>query len=354
MSSFSKMDYFFKPRSMAVIGASDDPKRIGGRPIYHSLAAGFKGAIYPVNPKYTEIFDLKCYPSLAELPVAVDLAVVAVSQKLVPAVVVDAIRSGTKALIIFSSGYAEVGEVGVKAQLELVDTLNESEIKLLGPNCLGTINTEIGLMATFSATLDSGAILAGKVGFACQSGAFGSYFLALARERGIGVKYWASTGNESQVTVADCIRYFATLDEVEVIAGYLEGIQSASELASALIAAQAANKPVILLKAGTSEIGRQAALTHTGSIVGDDAIFSALLEKYGAYRVSTIEDLIDVVDACTMGSFLKGSNLCVMTMSGGVGILMADTAAKVELDLVPPPASYHAVTSTSSTWRTRT
>lgn len=332
----ANLDSFFKAKTIAVIGASNDPTRIGGRPIHYSAMSGFQGEIYPVNPKYKSVFGLECYPSLEELPTAVDLAIVAVAAKFLPRVVEDAARAGTKALVVFSSGYAEVDDTGLSAQTALSYKVIENGMLLLGPNCLGVINTESGLMATFTATLDSGLLPKGNIGFACQSGAFGSFFLALARKRGLGVHFWAGTGNESMVTVADCIEYYSTCDEIKVIAGYVEGVQSAANLAAALRSAHSAGKPVVLLKVGKSEVGGRAALSHTGSLVGDDAAFTALLERYGAYRARSVDELIDIADACSLGAYPQGKRLCIMTMSGGAGILMADAAIELGLSLPEP------------------
>ncbi len=321
---------------MAIVGASNDPTRIGGRPIQSSLNADYQGKIYPVNPKYPEVLGLKCYPSIASLPEAVDLVVVALAAPYVLEVLADAARAGARAMVVFSSGYAEVGDFGRIAQEELVAAAKAAQITLLGPNCLGMINPAIGAVASFSAAFELGTIPVGNVGFACQSGAFGTYFLSLARQRSLGVHLWVATGNEAALGVAQCIEYMVAIKEIDVIAGYVEGVQDAQALARALEMAHAAKKPVVLLKAGRTKAGERAAMSHTGSVTGDDAVFSAVLERHGAFRAADLAELLDLVEACALGGPMVGPRLCLMSVSGGAGILMADSATEVGLELPEP------------------
>ena len=330
------LDPLFSPRSIAIVGASKDPARIGGRPIQSSLNAGYSGKIYPVNPKYPEVMGLKCYPSVASLPEAVDLVVVALAAPYVQEVLADAAGAGARSMVVFSSGYAEVGDFGRIAQEELVVAAKAAEIAMLGPNCLGMINPAIGAVASFSAAFELGNIPVGRVGFACQSGAFGTYFLSLARQRSLGVHLWAATGNEAALGVAECIEYMVGIEEIEVIAGYVEGVQNSAALSRALEMAHSAQKPVVLLKAGRTKAGERAAMSHTGSAAGDDAVFSAVLERYGAFRAADLAELLDLVQACVLGGPMVGPRLCLMSVSGGAGILMADTAIEAGLELPEP------------------
>ncbi|NNN16321.1 MAG: CoA-binding protein [Acidimicrobiaceae bacterium] len=326
-----------RPRSIAVVGASDDPTRIGGRPIAATIEMGFEGEIYPINPKYKEIFQMKTYASLGDLPMPPDLVVVSVGAKMVESVVREAAEAGAGSLVVFSSGYAELDQVGADAQERLSQLCEEVGIPLLGPNCLGVINTSIGSAATFTATLESGTLKTGSVGFACQSGAFGSYFLAQARRRGLGVHTWIATGNEAVVTIADCISYLADDPEISVIAGYIEGVRNGRALMVALERAQRAGKPVVLLKAGRSEAGGRAALSHTGAMVGDDRVFDAVFDRYGVSRAADLEDLIEIAEAASFDCYPKSLRSALLTVSGGVGIMMADQAIEsgIELPAVP-------------------
>lgn len=326
----------FEPRSIAVIGASVQPTRIGGRPVEATIRAGFDGAIYPVNPKYDEVQGLRCFDDLESIGSAVDLVVVAVGKTQVRKAVEDAAAAGAGGVVLFSSGYAELSQEGRDEQEELDRICRSRGVVLIGPNCLGLVNTDTGVMATFTATLESGPIPKGSIGFACQSGAFGSYFLALARERDLGVKYWVATGNEAGLTVADAISYMAADPNVTVISGYIEGTAGGEALLHALSKAQRMHKPVVLLKAGRSEAGARAATSHTGSMVGDDAVFDAIFERYDVHRARDLEELLDITEALSFGILPAQGRAAVLTVSGGVGIMMADEAADLDLALPPP------------------
>ncbi len=330
------LDGLFSPRSIAIVGASNDPKRIGGRPLNATIKAGFEGPIYPINPNYDEVLGRKSYPRLSDLPEAVDLVVVAVGSRYVESVIEDAAMAGARSLVVFSSGYSELGPDGRIAQDRIASLCQSNQMAMLGPNCLGVINQKAKAMASFTAALDLDLIKGGNIGFACQSGAFGSYFLTLVSRRGLGINLWVATGNEAQVSVADAIEYMADLDEISVIGGYIEGVQDCDRLRSALIKAHDAKKPVVLMKAGVTEAGARAAISHTGSMAGDDRVFSAFVEHYGGYRVSDLDEMIDLIQGISLGAYPKGKNLCLLTMSGGAGILMADAAGEADLALPSP------------------
>lgn len=332
----------FEARSVAVVGASEDPTRIGGRPLRYTLDSGFAGPVYPVNPKYAEIAGRRCYPDLDALPEPPDACVLAVGAAQVPDALRRAAAAGARSAVVFASGYAEVGPEGRAAQEELAAIAREGGVHLLGPNCLGAINFVSGLAASFTTVLEAGTMAPGPVGFACQSGAFGSYFLALARKRGLGVSTWAATGNEADVTVADCIAHLAGRDDTEVVAAYTEGVRDGPAFGEALALAHAAGKPVLVLKAGRSEAGARAAVSHTGSMAGDDEVFSAVCERHGAYRVRDLAELLDVAEAHAARQRPKGSRVCLLTVSGGVGIMMADRAAEVGAELPPLPEAARA------------
>ncbi len=333
----SSLVRLFSPKSIAVVGASEDPARIGGRPIAASIEMGYEGDIYPINPKYDSIFGRKCYQSLLDLDCSPDLIVVAVGTKFVPGIIEQAASLKAGSVVVFSSGYGEIGGEGEVEQERLRVQCEDSGVILLGPNCLGVINSTIGAAASFTATLESGTLKSGNVGFACQSGAFGSYFLALARRRDLGVGNWIATGNEAVVTIADCISYLADDPKIEVIAGYIEGVRNGPALMSALERASDANKPVVLLKAGRSEAGSRAAKSHTGAMVGDDRAIGAVFDHFGVERASDLDDLIHITESASFGLKPKSKRVCLLTVSGGVGIMMADEAAEVGLELPALP-----------------
>ena len=217
------LERLFNPSAIAICGASQNLERIGGRPIKFSLEAGFKGKIYPVNPKYEQLGGLRCYKDIREIDGDVDVAIIALPASAVKEELQKCGEKGVPFAIIFSAGFAELGEEGKKLQQEIVATAKNHRIRILGPNCLGILNPYNGFMATFSTFIDHGAFpKAGKVGLASQSGALASYCMTLVRDRGIGISCWVTTGNESDLDIADCISYLAEDANTEVILGTLE------------------------------------------------------------------------------------------------------------------------------------
>lgn len=325
------------PRSVAVLGASDDPRRIGGRPVSYLLRAGFAGAIVPVNPNRTLVQGLPAFPHIGSAPGPVDLAVISLPADLVVDAVRDCARAQVRAAVVFSAGFAEVGAEGATRQAELTAVARETGIRVLGPNCLGVMNPAIGLAATFTASIDAGAPYPGPIGFVSQSGAFGSHCFAAVRRRGLGFSAWITTGNEADVEFSDCLAYLATDEATEVIAAYIEGCRDGQRLHRALALAHDCGKPVVALKVGRSEAGARAAVSHTASLVGSDHAYEALFHRYGVHRADTIEELLDVTEAVARGGLPANRRAGLITVSGGVGILMADVAADVGLDVAPLP-----------------
>lgn len=326
------LDHLFRPGSIAVIGASSNAAKIGGLPVAFLLANGFAGKIYPINPKAGEVQGLKAYPSIRDVPDNIDLAIVAVPAALVGQAVEDIIAAGVRGVVMFSSGFAELGKEGNAVQDALMARIREAGVRLLGPNCLGFMNPERNVFATFSPVVGKG-VPAGRIGLVSQSGAYGAYAMALARERGLGLSYWITTGNEGNVDFADCLAWLAKDPGTDVILGYMEGCPDGRKLEAALTAAREAGKPVVITKVGRSEIGAQAAASHTAALAGEDAIFDAIFRQHGAYRAYSIEEFFDVGYAVSVAGQPSGGNLGVFTVSGGAGVLMADAAGDVGLEL---------------------
>lgn len=336
-ASTNSLDLFFRPGSVAVLGASDNPNRISGRPIRYLQDGGFEGAIYPVNPNRETVQGVKAYPSLAEVPEVPDIALLAVPANATEAAVSDCIAKGIRAAIIFSAGYAESGEEGVEVQQRIVETAKAGGLRLLGPNCLGMFNSRIGFFGTFTQSLDREMPEPGPLGIVSQSGAYGSHIAFLARERGIGVSYWITTGNEADIDVAEGIEWMARQPDVKVIMVYVEGVRDGDRFRAALELARQNRKPVVAMKVGRSEIGAKAASSHTASLAGSDAIYDALFRQYGAHRATTTEEQVDIAYACARGLLPKGRKLGVITPSGGVGVQIADSAERNGLDVTPMP-----------------
>jgi acyl-CoA synthetase (NDP forming) len=325
------------PRSVAIIGASDDPTRIGGRPLAYLLAGGFAGGLYPVNPNRATVQGVPAYPSIAAVPDSVDVAIVALPAANVVSALGDCARHGVKGCIIFSAGFAETGADGAALQSEAVTVARRHGMRLIGPNCLGIFNVAAGFYATFTTTLDRGLPRPGRLSIVSQSGAFGSHLYFLARQRGLGMRYWITTGNEADVQVAEYLHWVADDPETDVILAYTEGVKEAAPLIAGLERARANRKPVVFMKVGRSEIGAAAASSHTAALAGTDAIYDALFRQYGVHRARTTEELIDVAHACSRRLFPTGNRVGLVTMSGGVGALMADEAADRGLEVAPMP-----------------
>ena len=334
------LELLFRPASVAVLGASIDPSKIGGRPVRYLKEAGFRGSLYPVNPKYKEVQGLTAYPSVGAIEEPIELAIIALPAH----AVVEAVRAcsakGVRAALIFSAGFAEIGDEGRRMQEEIASIARSSGIRILGPNCLGVMNPRNGVIATFSAGIESGNPSEGRIGFVSQSGAFGSHCFAAAREKGLGFSSWVTTGNESDVEFSDCLAYLALDEDTEVIAAYLEGCRDGDKLKRSLEIAHENRKPVVILKVGASEIGAEAAASHTAALVGSDEVYDALFRQYNAHRVRSVSELLDVAYACTAGIFPTKGKIGLITVSGGIGIVMADAASTAGLDVaaLPEPA----------------
>ena len=340
MTSLSHIDGLIAPKSVAIIGASDDPTRIGGRPIAAMLRAGYEGRILPVNPKRDTVQGLPCYASVDALPEAPEAALIAVPARLV-AQTIDALgRKGCRTATLFSAGFAEMGEAGEAAQRDLVALARRHGLRLLGPNTLGVYNVDIGYFGTFSSSLDTGHPRPGNIGIASQSGAFGAHLGALARDRGLGASVLITTGNEADITVAEAIGWMAESDTIDVICTYLEAVNDAPALLAALDAARAAKKPVLMLKSGRSAVGARAAASHTASLTGDAVVADAVLSDHGAIMLTEPETMMDIAYVASKGVRPKQHALGVVTVSGGAGIVISDEAERIGLPMpsMPEPA----------------
>lgn len=342
LSDIRQLDALFMPKSVAIIGASAEPTRIGGRPISYMLRQNYAGRILPVNPNRTEIQGLPAFASVADLPITPEAAIVAVPGEAAIDVVDQLGARGTKAAIVFASAFAEVGGEGIAAQDRLLATARRHGMRMLGPNSLGLFNARVGFYGIFSSSFESGFPKLGRIGIASQSGAYGTHVFACARDRGIGVSICVATGNEADLTVSDIARWMVDDPETSVIAIYAEGIRDGDKFVAMLEAARAARKPVIVMKVGRSVRGREAAQSHTASIAGDDAVTDAVIAECGALRARSTEEMIDIAHLATRGIFPAHNTLGMITLSGGAGVLVSDTAETLGLDMPLMPAASQA------------
>ena len=324
------LDTLLKPRSIAILGASTDFAKVNGRPLKHLLDKGYAGKIYPVNPKYEAINGVACYRAIADIPGPVDLAIVAVPARFVADALRDLGRHGVKSVIVFSSGFAEIGEAGRALEADISAAAREFGMNLCGPNCLGLINAFDRVIATFSQFAD-GATPPGPVGFVTQSGAFGTAIAALARRRSLGLGYFVNTGNESDVTFSQVMRDVIADPRIRVGAGYIEGLRNGADLLALADDALAAGKPLVLVKVGRSDSGARAAASHTGSLAGADPVFDGVIRQHGIIRARNEEHMLDIVEAFTYCDMPQGAGVGIVTQSGGAGVLMADRAEELGL-----------------------
>ena len=333
------LESLLRPQSVAVIGASDNPARIGGRPIYSMLKDNFQGKLFPVNPNRDIVQGLQAYPNISSVPVPVDSAVISVPENVALQVIKECAESGVKSAVVFTSGFAETGTAGLDAQQQIAKIASDSGMRILGPNCLGVFNLSAGWFGTFANTLASKKIATGPIGIVTQSGAYGGHLFTITQNRGVGTNYWVPTGKEVDIDVAEVIKFYASEPEIRVIISYAEGIKNGNRMREALQAARNAKKPVIFMKVGSTEAGARAAASHTASLAGEDAIYDGLFKQYGVYRAETTEEMADVAYACQFGRYPNGPKIGLQTISGGIGVQMADAASKKGFDVAPLPKS---------------
>lgn len=325
---------------MAIVGASNDQTRIGGRALKYMLDRRFDGPLYPINPNRDTVQGLRAYDSIASLPECPDVALIALPAALVPDAVSELAQMGVKSAVVFSSNFAEVGEEGVALQEKLIKAAGS--VRILGPNSLGLFNERINFWGSFTTALETGWPIPGRVGIASQSGAYGAYVLCAARDRGIGTSVFIATGNEADITAAEAIGWMAENEDTDTIVSYIEGVRNGPQLIEALELARDARKPVIMLKSGRSALGSQAAQSHTASLAGDDAVIDAVLRELGVIRVSSTQEALDIAMTSTRRIFPVNNTLGVLTVSGGVGIIAADEAERFGVPLPEMPEDARA------------
>ncbi len=322
----------FRPRSVAVIGASRNPESIGWALVDNLLRFGFQGAVFPVNPRARAVHSLKCHPSLSAIGETVDLAVIAVPRDLVEAVVDDCCRHGVRGLVVITAGFSETGEEGARIERRIRDRVRAAGVRLVGPNCMGVINTEpeIRLDATFAPT----PARRGSIGFVSQSGALGVAILNVAADLGIGLTQFVSMGNKADVSANDLLEIWEHDDNTRVIAMYLESFGNPrrfTEIAKRV----SRRKPILVVKAGRTAEGAKAASSHTGALAGADVTVQALLERCGVLRADSIQDLFHMARALDRCPLPAGNRVAIVTTAGGPGLMATDACVGLGLEIAP-------------------
>ncbi len=314
----------FSPRSIAVIGASTKPGSVGYTLTENLLKNGYRGTVFPVNPKTGTLFGLPCYPNIAAVPSDIDLAIIIVPAAAVPAVLREAGDKGVCAVVIISSGFKETGDAGKILEDGIISIAREYDIALLGPNCLGFLRPSLGLNASFAQQMPAD----GSIAFFSQSGALCTALLDLAAGS-LGFSHFASIGNKAVIGENGLLRFFADDENVSTIGFYTEGLAAGDTLIGTgrAILAQTDAKPVIALKSGTTDAGTRASSSHTGALAGSDAAYTALFRQSRIVRAKTLEQLIHFLSAFSSNPLPRSDRLAIVTNAGGLGVLATDSAA---------------------------
>ena len=327
----SGLGHFFNARSLAIIGASSDPRKLGGRAVAQNIDLGYAGDLYLVNPGGGLIQGRESVTSIDDLPEGIDCALIVLPAKHVEAAIEACIVKRVSLLIVLSSGFAEYSPQGRVAQERMAARVRAAGLRMVGPNSMGGLSIRNRMSATFTSIADHQGRSwpqLGHVSIASQSGFVGSHLMAVLRDRGVGLAHWIATGNQADVDLSDCIAWLAQDEETRVIAVYLEGIERAQAFRDALELARAYGKPVVMLKAGTTAAGEKAVASHTASLVGGNDAFEAIFRHHGVFTAASIEELVDLVAALDTGRRPGAKTLGVATVSGGLGILIADESAR--------------------------
>ncbi|HIQ49637.1 MAG TPA: CoA-binding protein [Nanoarchaeota archaeon] len=323
------IEKFFNPKSIAVIGASRTPGKVGYA-ILENLKKSFSGKIYPINPFATEILGLKAYSSLKDIPEKVDLAIIAVKAEIVKEALKDCGEKGVKNVIIISSGFKEAGNV--KEEEEIKKIAKKYGIRIIGPNCIGVFDAYTGIDTLFSEQKRVKKPRKGYVGFISQSGALGLMLIDTYAELGVGLSKFVSLGNKADVDEIELLKFFGKDPSIRVVSMYLESVSNGKAFMK--IAKEVVKKkPVVCLKAGRTEKGKKAVLSHTGSIAGSYEVYKAVFKQCGIIEANDIEELIDFTKVLACQPTLKGNRIAIVTNGGGCGIIASDQAEAENMKL---------------------
>ena len=333
-SSPARLGRLLTARRVAVVGASSNPAKLTGRPLAYMLERGFTGTLFAINPSREVVQGLPCYPSLAAIGAPVDLVIVGTAAEQVETAVKEGIAAGAGGFVIFSSGFAELGAAGAARQQRLSALARQHSVPIIGPNCLGLIDAQTGLIASFTTAMEDRPLRAGGFAFASQSGALGAYWLDLVLSEGVGVSKWVTTGNECDVDLAAVLACLVEDPATEVIGLYIEDLKDPTAFRLSAQRAAACGKPVLAIKAGRSPAGATAAASHTGALAGEDSLYQALFDQYGIRRVGSLTEMIGAARPFLFKSVPGGRRVAILSVSGGAGVMLADGIEEVGLEVV--------------------
>ena len=315
------LDPLFHARTVAVIGAKDDPGSVGRTLMVNLVSGSFNGKVYPVNPKRSHVLGLRSYPSVSDLPETVDLAIIVTPAPTVPSLIAECIKARVKSAIIISAGFKELGDKGLKLEEEILSYARRGGMPIIGPNCLGVMNPINGMNATFA----KGMALPGNLAFISQSGAMCTAVLDWSLQERVGFSAFVSIGSMVDVHWGSLIDYLGSDPHTESLLLYMESVGDAPSFMAAAREV-ALEKPIIVIKAGRSQEAAKAAASHTGSLAGSDEVFDAALERIGVMRVNSIGELFNLASVLAKQPLPKGPHLTIVTNAGGPGVLATDAA----------------------------
>ena len=328
------LDRLFRPRSIAVIGASADQKKLTGRPVAYLQKHGFAGTILPVNPRYPSIAGLRCYPDIGSLPTRPDVGLVLLGGDQVLEAVRELAKAGAGAAIVLAAGFGEAGAEGQRRQQALMEAAGS--MRLLGPNTIGLINVTDRIMLSASGALELEEFPQGNIALVSQSGGILGSLLSRAVGRGIGFSKLIATGNEADLDVSDLVDHLLEDDATAVIALYLEALRKPERFRAVAARAARMGKPIVAFKVGRSEAGSRSAASHTGALAGADRVYDALFRQIGVIRAAAFADLLDIPAALAPRRRLRGRRIAVLTSTGGAATLVADSAGLAGFETPPP------------------
>jgi acyl-CoA synthetase (NDP forming) len=327
-----QLDPVFNPKSLALVGATNNALKWGWVIQHNIMWNGFKGSLYPVNRSEDRVLGLKAYPSVRQLPDPVDLAIIIVPAQSVTQVVDECVESGVKACVVISSGFKESGEEGAKLERELVDAARRGGIRVVGPNCMGVLSSPVSLVAVMSLI----RLRAGSVSFISQSGNLGTLAMWNAMRMGLGFSKFVSTGNEADLHCEDYLEYFGDDPDTSVIACYMEGFSDARRFMR--VAWEVGKKkPIVVLKGGVTQAGTRAARAHSGALASTESIFAAAFRQTGVLKAENEDELVDYAGALASQPLPRGNRVGILSLGGGWGVLASDSCEKNGLAVPPLP-----------------
>ncbi|MFQ6076972.1 MAG: acetate--CoA ligase family protein [Candidatus Bathyarchaeia archaeon] len=330
MNNLEVLRRMFDPSSIAVIGASREPGKVGYSVVKNIIDGGYRGEVYPVNPRADEILGLKCYHNVKEIPGTVDVAIMSVPAAIVPRLMADLGEKGVPVAVVVSSGFAEMGNVELHEKL--IDAARMAGVRILGPNIFGYYYTPRDLCATFCIPYTK----RGGIALTCQSGGVGMAVIGFTRSRGIGVSAIVGLGNKADIDEGDLLEFFAQDENTDVVAMHMEDLKDGRRFLE--IAKKVTKvKPIVVFKVGRTERGARAAASHTAALAGDDHLYEAAFRQSGIVRARTLEELFDWARVLTILPPPKGENLLIHTGAGGLGVILSDACYDHDLKLMEMP-----------------